>query len=262
MNIYQLMLSNVYSKGLEQTPRGKKIKEILNSQYTFEDPTKFIFSNKTRSTPLDYLKGELKWYFTGQNKLEEILPYSSFWKHIANADGTCNSAYGYRLFKDLNKHNEQQWSWAYKSLLNDKDTRQAIMYIGQPKFQYQNNKDLPCTSFLQFFIRDNKLHLITVMRSNDLIKGTTFDIPFFMLLLQNMFLLLKQDYKDLELGNYIHNALSLHIYENDFEIVENMLKDEIKWSKQVELKLPIVDKDGNCDLNELNKLIESIDNEN
>lgn len=219
-----------------------------------------MFYNKARSTPLEYLKGELIWYFTGSNKLEDILPYSSFWKLIANEDGTCNSAYGYRLFKDLNEHNESQWSWAYKSLLRDKDSRQAILYIGQPKFQYESNKDVPCTSFLQFFIRDNKLHLFTVMRSNDLIKGTTFDVPFFMLLLQNMYLLLKEHYKDLELGYYTHNAMSLHIYEQDFDLVQQMLRNPFS-SKNIVLNNPIIDKDGNCNREELNKLIKVI-NEN
>lgn len=257
-NIYEQMLADVFYNGNEQTPRGKKIKELINTQYTFQNPANFIFYNKIRSTPLEYLRGELKWYFTGSNKLEDILPYSSFWKHIANEDKTCNSAYGYRLFKDLNEFNESQWSWAYKSLIKDKDSRQAIMYIGQPKFQYESNKDVPCTSFLQFFIRDNKLHLITTMRSNDLIKGTTFDIPFFMLLLQNMFLLLKEHYKDLEIGEYIHNAMQLHIYEQDFQLVDSMLQNEFKSNNLIELSNPIIDKDGSCDEDELNKLIEKL----
>ena len=257
---YKQMLSDVINDGEYSSPRGKGIKEILNAQYLFKDPTNIIFKNKVRQTPMNYLIGELKWYFTGSNKLSDIIEYSSFWKHIANKDGTCNSAYGYRLFKDLNEHNISQWEWAYNSLIKDKDTRQAIMYIGSPKFQYESNKDLPCTSFLQFFIRKNKLHLIVNMRSNDLIKGTTFDIPFFMLLLQNMFLLLKEVYPELELGYYYHNAMSLHIYEPDFDLVEDMLKHDFDFNK-IELKKPIINKHGEYDDVVLTELLNKL-NEN
>ena len=134
------------------------------------------------------------------------------------------------------------------------------MYIGSPKFQYESNKDLPCTSFLQFFIRKNKLHLIVNMRSNDLIKGTTFDIPFFMLLLQNMFLLLKEVYPELELGYYYHNAMSLHIYEPDFDLVEDMLKHDFDFNK-IELKKPIINKHGEYDDAVLTELLNKL-NEN
>jgi thymidylate synthase len=78
----------------------------------------------------------------------------------------------------------------------------------------------------QFFIRSNKLYLTTYIRSNDCIKGITFDIPWFISLMYVMRNELLVIYPELELGSYTHFAGSLHIYERDFELVNNMLKNE------------------------------------
>ena len=98
------------------------------------------------------------------------------------------------------------------------------------------------------------------MRSNDLIKGTTFDIPFFMLLLQNMYLLLKEVYPELELGYYYHNAMSLHIYEPDFDLVEDMLNHDFEYYK-IRLNRPIINKHGKHDDSVLTELLSKL-NEN
>lgn len=98
------------------------------------------------------------------------------------------------------------------------------MHYNRPIHQYESNKDFVCTMSNQFFIRDNKLHMNTFIRSQDTIFGTTFDIPFFMLLMQCMLLELSKVYPDLEMGYYYHNMGSCHLYERNFELVENMLK--------------------------------------
>jgi thymidylate synthase len=51
-------------------------------------------------------------------------------------------------------------------LLNDKDSRQAVINFNQPKHKQKEVKDFPCTETLTFLIRDNKLEVINKMRSN------------------------------------------------------------------------------------------------
>lgn len=228
----------------ETSPRGKKIKEIINLTFGIRDPLSNTFKNEVRSIPTKYLAGELEWYFSGSNKTSEIAPYSSFWNDIQNSDGTANSAYGHLLFKKKNKHGVTQWNWAYESLRSDKDSRQAIMYFGGPDYQFVGNKDFVCTCFAQFFIRAGMLHMVVTMRSNDLVRGTTFDIPFFLLLQQNMHLLLKEIYPELEIGGYIHNAISAHIYEEHYGLVDNMLAVQTYNTQTPELIAPIVDQFG------------------
>ena len=244
--IYDTMLGSVvHHPHYVCQPRNLKIKERLNESYALIDPTQNLFKNEVRSIPLKYIAGELIWYFSGDNRIENIVDYSSFWDNIKNPDGTLNSAYGDLIFKRKNEHGFSQWQWAHMSLVKDKDSRQALMYFGRPDFQYQSNKDFVCTCFAQFFIRDNHLSMHVTMRSNDIIKGTTFDVPFFTLLQQNMYLLLKEEYPELQLGNYVHNAMSLHLYEDNFKLAEDMLQTEFVSSSTPPMIKPLVDERGN-----------------
>jgi len=136
-----------------------------------------------------------------------------------------------------------QWVWAYESLKSDKDSRQAIMHFNRPSHQYADNKDFVCTMYANFHIRNDKLYLISRMRSQDIIRGMTYDIPFFAMLLQNMHLLLKRVYPELECGNLIHSADSLHIYSEHFDLGVEMLREDFQ---DIQIKLPniLVDEQG------------------
>lgn len=65
------------------------------------------------------------------------------------------------------------------------------------------------------------------MRSNDVVKGTTYDIPSFILFQRLMLLRLREVYPDLEMGRYTHFDSSLHLYESDFELVQKRLESKI-----------------------------------
>lgn len=236
--VYEIL----YNPDYESTPRGKKIKEIENAVLRLKNPKSNLFLNEIRSVPLRYLAGELLWYFSGRNDLEFISKFSSFWKNIANQDGTCNSAYGNLLFKG--KENSQYY-WAFSSLVEDKDSRQAILHFNRPYHQYKGNKDFVCTLVGIFQIRDNKLNFTVDMRSNDAFFGLTFDLPFFTMLQQQMLRHLQETaYPDLELGFYTHIAHSLHIYEKDFSSLESALQYSFTEARTPEIDINIIEKDG------------------
>lgn len=226
-DVYETALEDVlHFPEFETSPRGMQIREVTDAALVIEDPIECLYENERRSSQFKYIAAELIWYFTGRNDVEFIDKFAKFWKSIDNGDGTVNSAYGNLIFTEKNEHNTNQWQWAYNCLVNDKDSRQAIMHFNKPKHQWEGNKDFVCTLNGIFQIRDNRLHLTIDMRSNDLILGTPTDIPFFCLLQQQMLNLLRETYPDLEMGTYTHIAHSLHIYERHFDLVEDML-DEI-----------------------------------
>jgi thymidylate synthase len=208
------------------SPRGMEIREITDCALVIENPVFAMYENERRSTQEKYIAAEFLWYFAGRNDLSFIERFAKFWQHVANEDGTLNSAYGNLIFTKKNEHNISQWEWAYNSLVEDKDTRQAIMHFNMPEHQRRGNKDFVCTLTGIFQIRENKLNFTVNMRSNDAILGTPTDIPFFCVLQIQMLELLKSTYPDLELGTYTHFAHSLHIYERHFQLVEEMLKDD------------------------------------
>lgn len=221
-SVYKKLLKEVLEEyEYESAPRGMKIREIENVSLVIDNPYSNLFKNAVRSLPLKYLKKELALYFAARFDADGFAKASKFWNHIKNDDGTINSAYGHLIF---NKDKLSQWDWAFKSLISDRDSRQAIMHFNRVEHEFDGVKDFPCTLNALFHIRENRLNMTVEMRSNDVIKGTTFDIPFFMLLQQLMLLRLKENGVEIEMGHYTHIANSMHLYESNFETVENMIK--------------------------------------
>lgn len=239
-NICSDNFADIYSKVLDillyncdykVNPRGLSISECLNFNIELTNPYNNLFTNENRSIPLKYLCGELIWYFSGKNDLDFISRYSQFWNNICNTDKTLNSAYGYLIFTEKNKYGFTQWEWAKKSLIDDVDSRQAIIHFNNSSHQYDNVRDFVCTLYGQFFIRENKLFFKTFMRSQDIYFGMTFDIPFFTLLMQCMHRELIKYYPNLVLGTYEHHVGSLHVYENKIDICKKMVSSMIQQNK-------------------------------
>lgn len=245
-NDFRTCLAHLLENGLVANPRGTTTRELLNYNISLFTPRNRIINFKDRKTNLKYLLGELIWYFKGSNDPEGILPYAKFWDSIRNSGaeegydaGTVNSNYGHRLFghSDLPAFSTwshrgdatgvfSQWNETADLLKKDKDTRQAIMNIHIPGDRHTGNKDVPCTLTLHWFIRSNMLHLIVNMRSNDIVLGFTNDVFQFTMLQEAMQVQLKETYPELELGQYYHNAGSMHVYSKHFSMAESIIKDE------------------------------------
>jgi thymidylate synthase len=218
-----------YNPEYKSRPRGLDIHECLNVGLYINDITQnlFRYEDKSLTFPTGYVKKEMCLYLMATHSAQMFSKASSFWNNIKNSDGTINSAYGNLIFNESLDDGRSQFDWAYDSLKNDKDSRQAFMRYNNTSHQFDGNKDLPCTFIQCFHIRDNKLHSTVEMRSNDIIKGTTYDIPSFILFQRLMYLRLKEVYSDLKLGSYTHFANSLHAYSSDFELIEKRLTSNI-----------------------------------
>lgn len=221
-----LLLNNYEYKS---APRGLDIHECLNVGLFIEDPSKnlFKYEDKGLTLPTGYVKKEMCLYLLGSDDANDFVKASKFWDGIKTPQGKINSAYGNLIFNKSLKDGRSQFDWAFDCLKNDKDSRQAFIRFNNTSHQYDGNKDVPCTFIQMFHIRDNKLHTTVEMRSNDLIKGTTYDIPSFILFQRLMLLRLREVYPDLEMGTYTHFANSLHLYSTDFELVEKRLSNQI-----------------------------------
>tara|TARA_B110000879_G_C11176069_1_gene516012 strand:- start:2978 stop:3838 length:861 start_codon:yes stop_codon:yes gene_type:complete len=207
---------DIESDGDVSQPRDLKVKELQFGQIAI-DPTRPIADFESRRFNWKYLAGEMAWYLKQDRDVDYIGSFSNFWSGITNPDtNEINSNYGSLVI------NNEQFGWAIDSLLKDKNSRQSIMFFNQPKFQFEGNKDFVCTMYANFFIRNNQLHMKVQMRSNDIFYGLTFDAPFFSFLHQSVYLILKDEYTDLELGIYHHFADNIHFYERHFELAEDI----------------------------------------
>ena len=243
--VYAKLVKDVMTTGFESAPRGMKVRESLNYSVTLDNPRDRLVMWPQRKLPKRYLGAEWVWYLSGDRKADAIAEYAPFWASIADMNGYINSNYGHRLFgytveadSTAIKHN--QFQTIVDILTKDKDSRQAICHINLPD-DIENSlngcKDVPCTLNLCFHIRDNALHMIVTMRSNDAVTGYTIDIFQFTMMQELMWNLLKKVYPDLKLGKYYHTAYSMHFYERDWEMCRSIINDYDLW-KAGEDKMP------------------------
>lgn len=128
--------------------------------------------------------------------------------------GTFHGAYGPRI--------RAQYYPLISELQRHPDSRRAIMTIWNPAIDQQVGlHDYPCTTSLQFFIRNSMLNMQVYMRSNDVYRGLAYDVFQFTQLQMSIARELR-----VFVGTYRHYAASLHIYDDDFDSVMEMLNTD------------------------------------
>lgn len=236
------------------SPRGMKTYEKMNYGFIVESPTTdvIVTNDEERNKKIaSYTRKECELYDAGSNLASEMAKASKFWLKIANPDGTINSNYGFLAFVNKSHGNDFEkelvqissdcksggsvnayktkmrtpYEWALESLRRDKDSRQAILRFSLPEHQWMGNKDQTCTLHANFLIRDDQLHMTVNMRSNDLMLGLVYDMPWFISVQERMIEDLKDLYPELKIGTYTHIVNSIHIYDRNVEDVKKMLGD-------------------------------------
>lgn len=212
-------------------PRGLEVREKLCYKFTLTNPRDRLPYLYERNYSLSYFVAESLWYLAGLDSTEWISRYSAFWKKISDDGATANSAYGARIFRKhprISTHpapvDWNQWDYVIDELSKDPDSRRAVIHIRVPHDSYLASLDVPCTLALQFFLRNDELHLAVSMRSSDALLGIGNDIPAFTIFQELMALDLGRKLgKQIKLGSYMHVSNSLHIYERDYETVKRIL---------------------------------------
>jgi thymidylate synthase len=225
----------------ESAPRGKPIKELVAASFTLENPRNRLIESPARKVNYGFAVGELCWYLRGDYDLETMLYYNKRMVQFSDDGERINSAYGHRLFKnrwhyDSPKDDRSQWDNIVDELKRDPDSRRAVMHINEPRDLWwavdRGSKDVPCTMSLQLLIRDRKLHMHVLMRSNDVVWGLPYDVFSFTCLQESFLYKLQAAGVPVDdLGTYNHTAGSLHVYDTHFTMAEEV-------SKEPDLDLP------------------------
>jgi len=243
--VYKASLEDLKSADATQiNSRNLNARELRDVCLEIENPRAVLYNNKRRSSQYKYLAAELLWYFSGSNDTEFIKKYAKFWKQIENEDGTANSAYGYLLFNKKNRYGLTQYDWALSSLRDDQHTRQAILHFNLPEHQYFGCKDVVCTMYGIFHIRENKLYLSIYMRSNDCMWGTPTDIAFFSMLHQQAYAHAQVYYPHLQLGSLSHIANSYHVYSRHYDLLDEMLDHDFESVSFPRMNRFLINRDG------------------
>jgi thymidylate synthase len=190
--------------------------EIMNASFLADEET--IFGKLSQ----EYIQKEFDWYLSESLNVNDIAPpIPQIWLDIAAPDGSINSNYGWCVFSE---QNHDQYCAAITSLKNDKYTRQACMIYIRPTMHIDSvkdgMKDFMCTYSAQLLIRQNKLYYLVYMRSNDAIFGYKNDRYWHNLVFDICVKELQNSYPELERGDLLWNAASLHVYPRHFKFLE------------------------------------------
>ena len=258
---YELRMNG--SEVVTKSSKGdSKAIELLNQSVTIDDVCQINIYNPKRKFNVRYALLEFMWYLSMDPGVGNIGKAASIWKDIADSDGFVHSNYGGCLHRG--------WDRVVAELVRFPESRRAVIALNQPDTDY-GMKDVPCTMFVQFFIRDDKLHMIWNMRSSDFAFGFCNDVAVGMLFMQMM----KNELEVwnnhfVDLGSFTYNATSFHCYDHHWSLVfddytnevydKYELRQHLTWHAVMQNLLYLPTRD--LELDEMWKLVDTFEQEN
>lgn len=198
---------------------GLKTIEIIGASFHADESSIFGKLNE------DYIHRELEWYKLMSSNINDIYDNReppSAWKYAANEYGEINSNYGLLIFS---KKYGSQYDNVLNELLCNIDSRRASMIYQRPSiwldYNDNNKNDFICTNAHTYYIRNNKMHVVVQMRSNDVWAGYRNDYAWSKYILNKLII----DYNiknndSVEMGTILWQVQNLHCYEKNFYLID------------------------------------------
>jgi thymidylate synthase len=199
---------------------GAKTIEMLGASFIADEPSIFGMPSQ------EYINAELAWYESMSTNINDIhgkdkAPPAA-WQYSADAHGNINSNYGHLVFSE--KYHGQYYK-AIEELAGNPDSRRAQMVYNRPsiwvEFDEGGKSDFICTNAQTFYIRDGKLHMVSQMRSNDVVFGYKNDYAWAQYLMDYAIGSLAEQFDVyVEKGDLTWQVMNLHVYERHFDLVK------------------------------------------
>ncbi|MEN6315778.1 MAG: thymidylate synthase [Clostridiaceae bacterium] len=114
----------------------------------------------------------------------------------------------------------EQLPFIYEELKRNPDSRRAVIDVRDWRMDTSHGNTSPaCLQHIQFFIRNSKMHMKVLMRSNDAPEATYMNMFAFVMLQKRV-----ADTIGVQMGTYTHRANSFHCYEKDFMLMDSYMK--------------------------------------
>lgn len=190
---------------------GVKMLEVCSASFVADEPAIFGTPNQ------DYIQRELDWYRSMSLNVNDIPGGPpQIWSQVSDSDGYINSNYGWCIWS---VQNGSQYNKVVSELRKQPTSRRAVMIYTRPSmwvdYDRKGMSDFMCTNAVQYVIRNDKLHAIVQMRSNDVVFGYKNDWAW-----QKHVLDALASDLSVEPGNIYWNVGSLHVYERHFNLVK------------------------------------------
>lgn len=206
----------------ELDSRIGKARESFTRSFIVTAPIEGVVFNDPKIDRIDYGYAEDFWKFMisgGTDAVEAFKEYPNVAKFIAKPVSdelpkNFNTFYGPRIVAQLPA--------IINELKQNANSRRAVIQILNEQDQVLLTSDesleYPCTDSMTYSIRDGLLYAHVHMRSQNVATVLQLDMYLQFKLMEHIANLL-----DVGLGEYSCSIVSAHIYERDFEYVENFL---------------------------------------
>lgn len=220
--VYQDAILRILNEGIEEYHErtGMKVKAVpgLTIQTDFGFPILTL-----RKIPVKLFVAEMVWFISGGKDPDEFLSkYTKIWDDFREKDGTIAAAYGHRWRHHFGR---DQIVGLVKLLEKEPTSRHGVVVTWDPAddglIDGTKKKNVPCPYTFTVNIIGDKLHLHSIVRSNDMMLGAPHDVPGFSLL--QYLLAAKLGVKP---GVYTHSISNAHIYENHYDQAWELLDRE------------------------------------
>lgn len=236
------IMTRIQEEGVPVASTSGANREIWGATLVLTNPLARVSRSETRGKIFSPL-GEFCWYLSGSDSAAFIDHYVTEGYPNRLPDGTVFGAYGPRLRPG---DSTDQIGHVIAMLRGKRESRRAVIQIFDSSDNCHPDQSLqpPCTCTLQFLVRHDALHLITYMRSNDVVLGMTHDVFCFTMIQE-----LVARSLDLPLGTYTHIAGSLHVYDRHADKVAAYLAED--WQQTAPVMPPMPPGDPMPGLNSL-----------
>ena len=202
---------------------GQKTIELLGASFEANEPAIFGKINQ------EYIDKEIIWYRMQSTNIKDIYGNErdppAAWKYAANEYGEINSNYGMLIYSDKYYNQCRQ---VLMELFRNPDGRRATMVYNRPsiweEFDENGKNDFICTNAVTYYVRNNRLHAVVQMRSNDVIFGYRNDYAWQKYVLNDLReslnnLLDQEGFYPISEGKIYWQVQNLHVYERHFDLV-------------------------------------------
>lgn len=225
--LYLPWLQQLVDYGEPVEVKGRPTMELLDCVSIVEKPSDHCILLPSRRWNPFLALSEALWILAGRDDVAAIKPYNSHISDYSDDGNVLYGAYGARIYHQIDPLIER--------LRKDPNDRRAVLQIWDQKGPDYDpgsglgdlettSKDPPCNNMVYFKLRQNKLHMTVINRSNDIHYGLfAVNLPTFGILQSYIAARL-----GVEMGTQTHFSNSLHVYMDEpvKSITERMLYNE------------------------------------
>lgn len=187
--------------------------------YHRDDVISYIFKDpEEQKRIIKYCKQEIKDRTSGKplNPGNSYKIRQDMWNKFLEGTGKFSYQYAERLWTN------QQFEHVINTLKNDEGTRQAVLSVWNPDIDMDGTRTsgiqrIPCSLDYQFLIRNDRLHCIYSMRSNDFLGHNAIDLYVASGIMEYVVKRLKETYPNLKVGSLTYICGSLHAFHWDLK---------------------------------------------